>query len=176
MFKKLAVFDFDGTLVNTPTKPLNWKGGFYGRKESLLPPIFPHIEDIKEQGMHFLNKKVVNAYEKSIMSPDTLTIMMTGRHMGLRWLVLKILAAYGIDPEDAVNKRAYFISNGKFGTLAGKKSTIAELLEEFPYINQIEMWEDRDEHVVEFLNMYNEIKQFRKGFLGVTVHSPPDWD
>jgi len=33
---QINIFDFDGTLVNTPCKPIDWKGGWWGKKESLL--------------------------------------------------------------------------------------------------------------------------------------------
>ena len=50
MIKKILIFDFDGTLVNTPTKPQVWKGGWWGKEHSLLPPFVPHHSEIKEKG------------------------------------------------------------------------------------------------------------------------------
>jgi hypothetical protein len=38
---KLKIFDFDGTLMNTPTKPFGWKGGWWGKGISLVPPPIP---------------------------------------------------------------------------------------------------------------------------------------
>lgn len=170
---RICIFDFDGTLVNTPLRPEGWTKGWYGRKESLLPPFMPHAHNIPNEGMHLLNKKVYDEYMKCLNRNDTLTVFMTGRHMGLKWLVMKILDAYGINPEEKMNQRAIFVSGDK--TLPTKLNNIKNMALEFPNANVIEIWEDRPEHVEEFKNYEKQLKEIRDS-ISVVVHEPPNWE
>jgi hypothetical protein len=167
MIRRITIFDFDGTLVNTPLKPENWKGGWWGRKESMLPPHLPNVEEIKEKLPHFVNRKVHQEYIKSLEEPETLTVFMTGRHTGLKWLVLDLLKAFDIFPEASEKQRAFFTRGGN--TLDFKINMIEQLLEEFKEVCFIEMWEDREEHAIAFRE-YDW-----KPEISLMVHEPP-WD
>jgi hypothetical protein len=166
--------------VFTPTKPNGWKAGWWGRRDSLLPPFVPHHFEIKEKGSHLLNKKVVDAFIKSKLRDDTHTVMMTGRHWGLRKEVMNIL--YGFDlcsKEDCErlredSKHFVFISGGR--TLEGKIARINELFAEFQEADWMEMWEDRVEHVAAFRAHSEPLRKIRPSFEGIMVHEPPDWD
>jgi hypothetical protein len=177
---RIAVFDFDGTLVNTPLKPDGWKGGWWGREASLLPPFVPHHFDLKEKGVHLLNEKVVKAYIENKARKDTHTVMMTGRHWGLRKHVMNILHGFKLctkdDCEGLVEEsdNFIFISGGR--TLEGKLARLTSLLQTFPEVHCIEMWEDREEHIPHFRDHSKELKRIRPNFEGVIVHEPPDWD
>lgn len=172
--KRLKIFDFDGTLARTPLKPKNWVGGWWGRKESLLPPHLPLSKNIKEEMPNFIDPKIHEEYMKAIGEPDTLAVFMTGRHAGLKWIVLELLAAFGIDPEGCEKRRAYFVS-GKGDTLQIKLANIEKLVLEFPDVVEIEMWEDRNEHVIEFRKFNEHLKKIRPN-ISLWVHEPPNWD
>ncbi len=180
VIKRIHVFDFDGTLVNTPTKPQGWKGGWWGRDFSLLPPHMPHHFELKEKGKHLLNDKVVAAYFESKARPDTHTVMMTGRHWGLRKTVMSIMRGYDLCTKEDCDrlveesKHFVFISGGK--TLEGKLERLTELFHEFKDVDWIEMWEDREEHIPHFRNHAHFLKRIRPNFEGIMVHEPPDWD
>ena len=94
---KIHVFDFDGTLVNTPGREeaerlylavtgVPWPHiGFYGRPESLVPPVFPEVPDESFAVQEVA--KICRAGECD------LSILMTGRPYKLRKRVLAICEA-----------------------------------------------------------------------------------
>lgn len=180
MIKKIAVFDFDGTLVNTPLKPNEWKGGWWGKEHSLLPPFMPRYNDLKEKGMQLLNTKVSDAYLFSKTCSDTHTVMMTGRHWGLHRTVMDILYGFGLcsreDRDNVVEESNQFVFISGGNTLAGKLDRLTELVKEFPDVDIVEMWEDRQEHIPHFRSHVDFLKDIRPGFKEIVVHEPPDWD
>jgi len=105
--KRLAVFDFDGTLIDSPDKENGmrlWKEkngqpyphkGWWGRRESLDTTLF----DIKP----FPN--VLAQLEKEKSLPDTSVIILTSRMEKLRPEVEKILDMNGIVVDDVILKR-----------------------------------------------------------------------
>lgn len=105
--KRLAVFDFDGTLMNSPEKEIGisqWekvKGqpypykGWWGRRESLDTDVF----DIKPFS------QVLSQLEKERATPDTQVIILTSRMEKLRPEVEKILNMNNIVVDDIILKR-----------------------------------------------------------------------
>ena len=155
--KRIAIFDFDGTLISTP-QPHEAKiryeqvtgkvwphTGFWSKKESLDRDMFdmPVIESVYE------------AYKKEKATPNTLVVMMTGRIGKLGKIVEKILLENGMEFDE------YQYKNGKFGseTLDFKIGMLNEYLERFPELDSIAMWEDRIEHVKAFLEWSDEVVQ-----------------
>lgn len=142
---KISVFDFDQTLINTPDKeegPELWKQktgeewphrGWWGRAETLDPNIF-EIEP---------NQNVVRAYEKEYWDPNTLTVLMTGRHVGLWDEIMHILNKFGLEFDVYSLKK-------KSPTLDEKIEKIEALIDQYPDVKTLEIWEDREEHVKVF--------------------------
>jgi hypothetical protein len=168
---KIAVFDFDGTLIYTPERPKTeggkkFKGPWWGSSISLKPPYMP--EELEDK---HLNPKVAAEYKKAVASPDTFTVMMTGRHSGLKNHVLDILKkAYDIEPHNNPGReRAIFVDGNGSNTLQVKVGHLLDLLKEFPNVVRIDMWEDRPAHAQMFVDVGKEIGKT------IIVHQPPDW-
>ena len=196
---KLEIFDFDGTLVFTPldseeniklyedTTGLPWKitkrmaydltiehgrpigprRGWWGRPETLQPPLVP--DPCPES---LLNKPVFERWKESKENPDVLTILMTGRHQGLRDCVFRILdqlnildvqytpeAPKGKQYREADSKAVVYLM-GQDGPKGGNSRKPHEtfpwkmwVIEQFLDLHkskEVEMWEDRDSHVKMF--------------------------
>lgn len=152
---KLAVFDFDSTLVNTPLPKMVKKGkevvatsptweektgekwphkGWWGRKDSLNMDVFDMT----------VNQEVVDEFKKAKDDPNTLTVMMTGRVDSLSDEVKEVLKSEGLLNFDEYK----FNTGGESGVIKIKQ--LDELLEKYPSITTVEMWDDRDKHIPRF--------------------------
>ena len=142
---KIAIFDFDGTLMDTPhpeTGKIEWEEktgkeyphrGWWSKRESLDTTVFD-INPIKDTVLEYLAE-----YE----DPNTLVIMLTGRLPNQADQVEDILNSQGI-----VFDEYHYKDNGD--TLTSKFNTIRSLLNRYPNVNFIEIYEDREPHVIEF--------------------------
>ena len=144
-FKKLSVFDFDGTLVNSPLPEEGKKeykektgedwphAGWWGQPLSLDSEIF----DVN------IIPSVIRAYLKEINDSNTMVVMVTGRINKLSGLVKKILDDNGLKFHE------YHFNNGG-STESAKKKTFDKILSENPSITEMEVWDDRLEHIPVF--------------------------
>lgn len=144
---KLAVYDFDQTLMDTPTPdngPRIWEEktgkewphkGWWGRSETLDTNVFD-IQPIK---------KVADFQRSDHKDPNVVTVMMTGRHEGLRDEVTSLLNEFGI-------KFDHYLLKTKHPTIEFKKEQLNDLAQKYPDVTTIDIWEDRPEHVKEFRN------------------------
>lgn len=104
--KRLAVYDFDGTLMDSPepeTGKQIWKEktgqeyphqGWWGRKESLDTDVF----DIKPF------PKILGKLKADMADPDTTTIILTSRMEKLRPQLENILNLNGIKVDELITK------------------------------------------------------------------------
>lgn len=142
---KIAIFDFDGTLMNTPQAEEGKKQweiktgkpyphiGWWGRQESLDTDVF-NIKPIVS---------TILDYNIEIDDPNTLVIMLTGRLPKQAPQVENILNDYNI-----VFDEYHYKEDGD--TLKSKINTIKSLLLRYPNVNFIEMYEDRVPHAIAF--------------------------
>jgi hypothetical protein len=156
--KHLFIFDFDGTLCKTPEKPDNWTGGWWGKKESLLPPHVTEKDDI-------LNKKVAAEYFKAKKKDNAFLVMMTGRIEELKNYVMAILKRYDIHFNSENEKIIFSNSNN---TLEYKLRNIKKLIDSFPQLETMEIWEDRKKYIEAF-------DKLDYPSLSIKVHRPPTW-
>jgi FMN phosphatase YigB (HAD superfamily) len=142
---KISIFDFDGTLIDTPEPETgktiykektgnDWPfKGWWGRNEGLDMDVF----DIKPI------QKVVSDYNEEKVRPNTKVIMMTGRIPKNSEYVEKILNTYNLKFDEYIYKKAS-------ETLKFKIGKLDEMLETYPNLRELEMWEDRPEHTKAF--------------------------
>jgi hypothetical protein len=143
---KIEVFDFDGTLVDTllpeTGKPIwlektgkEWEHrGWWGRKESLDLEVFGGFEVIED---------VIDGFKKAKEDPNTFVVMMTGRRGKLKNEVKAILDHHGL-------KFDKYLYNYGGDTLTSKLKYLGSMLEVFPNVTDVTLWDDRDEHIPTF--------------------------
>lgn len=84
MHSKLAIFDFDDTLAQTPKPPENWKGGEYiapDGKPRKSSDWWVHPDSL--QGSWNFNDLIVQEFQKARSDPNTHAVLLTGR-VGMR--------------------------------------------------------------------------------------------
>jgi hypothetical protein len=157
----IDVFDFDGTLVKTPGREQAEKDflaatgnpwphiGFYGRLESLIPPVFP-----EKPGDEFLIQEVA---EICRAKECDLRVLMTGRPYKLRNRVLEICTHYGL-----AFGLTYFQGQKDcpgINTFECKTSGLRQLLTLNP--QRLRLWEDREDHFVLFEELFRTFRAER---------------
>lgn len=143
---KLSIFDFDGTLIDTPlpdTGKIQYQEktgkpwpheGWWGKRESLDMEIFDMkaIPAVKE------------SYHEEKSKEETLMVMLTGRlinnKVDLTPEVKAILEAHKFEFDE-------YILNRGGSTEVSKMKTITKLLEKYKDVDTIEMWDDRLSHI-----------------------------
>ena len=156
MIDRIAIFDFDGTLFKSPEQPSWWPHqGFWGRLETLSPPFVPEHPD-----SDWWASSIVSEAKKAAGDSSTYACLLTGRIPKFEKRIKELLAGEGIRFDN------YFFTRGS-STLPFKLSTIENLVQRFPDVKLVEIWDDRTEHVGQFESKLSE--------LGVEydVHSVP---
>ena len=142
---KLAIFDFDGTLVDTPLPETGkelyqektgkqWPHiGWWSKQESLDLQVFemPTLDE------------VITDYERCFAEDGTAVVMLTGRRLHLSAHVELILDTKGLKFDE------YHYNRGG-ATEVEKMKTMGKLLEKYPDVDSIEMWDDRLAHIPHF--------------------------
>tara|TARA_B100001769_G_C22112498_1_gene602355 strand:+ start:7406 stop:9271 length:1866 start_codon:yes stop_codon:yes gene_type:complete len=142
---KIAIFDFDGTLMDTPHAEegkREWEEktgspyphrGWWSKRESLDTEVF-NIQPIKSTIRDYVIENEV---------PTTYMVMLTGRLPNQKDQVEDILHT-----NDIVFDEYHYKDDGD--TLKSKLNTIVSLLNRFPNTELIEMYEDREPHAIAF--------------------------
>lgn len=155
---KISVFDFDGTLVDTPLPDegkikykektgTDWPHrGWWGKPESLDMDIFD-MPEISE---------VISAYHEEKAKSGVLVVMMTGRVPQLSKYVEHILKSKNLSFDK------YIYNNGG-STDQSKIKSLESMLKEYPSVESVEMWDDRLTHIPIF-NQWGE-NQLKSGRL-----------
>jgi len=144
---KLKIWDFDGTLCDTPSPEVGkviWKKakgiewghvGWWSKVESLDMNIFEHPTI----------PSVMVDFHKYKDDTEYMNIMLTGRRAKkpLEDAVKAILDFHGLKFD------LYFHNNGG-ETADNKMYRVEKLLKEFPNLDSISMYDDRDSHIPRF--------------------------
>lgn len=197
---KLKIFDHDGTLVFTPSPetliqelpalefydqyllenhlPKRKFTGYWGRKESILPPIFGKWEG---NDLVFpsacLNKPLADLARQYQDDEDILNVLMTGRHAKMTHVyhdVKEHICKTILDSYQVFFDRYYYLASFQ-PTITFKINAIQTCLREFPSIRDVEIWEDRHAHTSEFWNFVKYYKKLGKIDSGI-VHQVEEQD
>ncbi len=144
-YTRLVSFDFDGTLIHTPTpetgRPewekktgLSWAGrGWWGNAESLNTKVFyPPV-----------NQWVYNHFEKYLLSDDNYVFIATGRLHRLERSVKRVLALHNISCD------LYCNTGGD--TFNFKCHLFETLIKNNPKTTELVMFDDGHEHLYQFV-------------------------
>jgi hydroxymethylpyrimidine pyrophosphatase-like HAD family hydrolase len=153
MYKKIVCFDFDGTLINTPTPELgrgewekqtglSWAGrGWWGSAESLNTNVFhPPV-----------NGWVYKYYEKYMNDPEAYVFLATGRLKKLEPQVLDVLDLHGITFKPSKDSKTGVYCNTGGETFNFKKHLFETKMKENPSATEFIMFDDRYEHLIKFV-------------------------
>lgn len=151
----IKIFDFDGTLFNSPIPNRNlWdrsmfgklmgetKNGGYGWFQN------PRTLEDRYIGNSDFNEDVVAEVRKATTEQNTVTVMLTGRTINYENMVKRIL-----DSNDLTFDHYGFKPIGKgvnIFTMNFKQEFIRDLVSLYGDVTSIEMWEDRNKHVDRF--------------------------
>lgn len=194
--KRIVIFDFDDTLVFTPTpeegipnyekatgKPWYIKDketaelhgyppgfrrtGWWSRPETLQPPIFePHPDK--------LNPEVAKAFQSFRDDAQTYVVVMTGRLASAEKRVREILAQYGIHADE------YFLKGQKQllqdpnyprtrDTFQYKEYVILTKLMN-QGVQTVEIFDDREEHMPRFVELGRNLREKWPNLKSVIIH------
>tara|TARA_B100001939_G_C16804382_1_gene557107 strand:- start:99 stop:785 length:687 start_codon:yes stop_codon:yes gene_type:complete len=171
-YKKLEMFDFDGTLFRSWEKEPKWWGGthlddgpysFFVRPESLDEPCVPSSPD----GSYWISK-VVSAAQKASSDRNTFVVVVTGRVKTHRNRILDLLKSKGIRPN-----ASYF--NPGMAAAKFKIAVLRNLLISLNTIDEVVIWEN--ENMKAYENALNTASRVLGRDIKVTVHAihvPPE--
>jgi len=149
MIKRLAFYDMDGTLMDTPHPEdgkVQWEKvngekypyeGWWGKAESLDLDVF----DIKPF------PSVLSQLKDDTARPDTYTVLLTSRVQKLLPQIQKILQKHGIKFNDLSLK------NGS----ADKGDRIKNYINKFPDVKEISVFDDRKKELDILRSLKSEI-------------------
>jgi len=144
---RLAIFDFDGTLFRSPQPPEWWeRGGAWWRDvKSLHPPCVPPKPDAG-----WWNKNITAAAKKSASDPKTLTVLLTGRWaQEFEPRVRELVKQQGLRFDKVLLPASP-------GALAFKMGTLRQLLDTFPGIQMVDVYDDHAEHARSFQTLFSK--------------------
>ena len=148
-------------------KHIGMRRGWFGRKETLEPPLVPNPTP-----KDLFIREACDAFLASKAAEDSITMLMTGRHAGIMSQVLRIcgdgklieIKNRGVKDGklfvDCVDPKVVCWFMGQNGpdpeghkpneTLPWKMWIIEQYVRLYPDLETINIWEDRSEHIKEF--------------------------
>jgi len=177
--QKLKIWDFDGTLYNSPDRAEGevlylagtgkaWPfGGWWGRIETLMPPI---IADPPPR-----ERLILWTYEQYLQAradQDAFNVLLTGRPHKNRKRVQEILAHFDISFDEEYFRGMRGINGSD--TFEIKCGIIEERLVH-DGLEEIDLWEDRADHIGPFTAFLGRLKsKYRNSLRRAVVHDVPN--
>ena len=161
-YQNLWVFDFDSTLFRSPLpNPKLWSSKLIGKlisdccwfydERTLCAPYIPSVPSNE-----WWNSDLVRKVEEALQEPNNLVILLTGRNRGKFGNRIKELCRIKQDPalpfhfvfcKEITSLEEVEIKKAYASTFDFKTGVLAELLEQFPSISRIVMFDDRENHI-----------------------------
>jgi len=145
---QLAFFDFDNTLFKSPIRP-DWFPGnlkWWSHESSLNPPCVPLNPD-----KSWWNGKVVRAAREAIADQNVYAVLVTGRHdRKFRWRVPELLRGNALQFDEV------HLGSGTESTLKWKLGLLTRMLNRFPQVQVVQIYEDRD-HINDFVRRVKKL-------------------
>ena len=133
MIHNLYIFDFDGTLFNSPQPPDWWKdkSGWWNEIQSMTPPCLP-----KEPSAEWWVESTVKAVREALKDEYNYVVLLTGRRDGtFNSRIHELLKQKDLNFDEV------HLSD-QSDTQAFKVAQIDRILEEHPAIETVDLWED----------------------------------
>lgn len=146
---KLVIYDFDDTLFKSPHPQngysnLNW----WNNIASLMPPFVPIVPTAIYWNMNIVNNMVAD-----LNNPQTLTVVLTGRgHEIFFKRIRDILASLKLYP-----KYLLLSPTNNLNTVTNKINTMKKLLNKHPTINEVVLYDDREDYLKEYKKFFNSV-------------------
>ncbi len=186
--KAIHVYDFDNTLFCSPLpNPLIWHGqtigllqtqetlafGGWWHDNSILAATGDGLEkeELRAWEGHW-NETVCELVELSVVSKDTITVLLTGRgETNFTDLVNRMCNSRKLDFDLVVLKPEAGPSGQRFdSTMNFKQEFLKELVFTYQSADEIRIYEDRPKHVKGFKDFFERLN---KSFLSHRVDEPP---
>jgi hypothetical protein len=135
-FRKLLIFDFDGTSFRSPKPSADYEEAeaWWSDPKSLGPPAVD-----EKPGPDMWHRDTVERIREGIEDPETYVVVMTGRHQSLQDRIQEILDSADLNVDE-------LITNPEIGNTTGyKRDEMRYLLRQLPNVREVEFWEDRKE-------------------------------
>jgi len=157
MITRLAFYDYDGCLFDSPTPEEGkrvWKEktgedwphkGWWYQADSLNPEIFDLVP----------YSNVVNNVNKDNADPNTYTVLLTGRMVSMGDDIINILNSHGIHFDDY---------NFAKKPEELKVERIKGYLGKFPAVNDVVVYDDRDKELVKYKEFKDRLRIFGINF------------
>lgn len=178
--RRLSIYDFDGTLFRTHDRATGevayfvatgnlWPyQGWYGRRETLLPPIIP--DPIPKD---LLIAEVYEEYRKDFADREnTHVVLMTGRPVKLRKRIQEIFSAFDLRFDEEYYRGMKGMSRAQ-DTFDIKADIIRGRLLH-PTLEEVHVWEDRAEHIGRFTALAGELRSLCPKLGRVAIHDVPN--
>jgi hypothetical protein len=141
--------------------------GWWGRHETLHPPIFKLTQDR-------LNQEVARMFHNFKNDASTYVVVMTGRQANMDARVKEILNHYGIHADEYFFRAQKSLAQDpkyprQGNTFDYKIFTIMEKLMT-PYMEIVEIFDDREEHIPQFVEFGKNLKKKFPNLKFVIVH------
>lgn len=161
---KLAIYDFDGTLFRSPSRPAGWSGAWLGSPDSLNRPFVPDVPSVD-----WWNESVVERAKRDIANENTLTVLITGRDnrkFSLR--VKQLLEQAGLQFDHV------FLNPGDEDTGPYKLRVVTQLMTDNLSVRNVDIWEDSEENIRLISNYVESRGRAALPHLVTVVPHPPE--
>ena len=157
-YTTLHIYDFDGTLYNSPVpNRALWDRNTFGKLQSPNSASGygwyqnPITLEEKYAKVDRFNESIVESVKLSI-AMGAYVVLLTGRHLKHRQNINRLLDAKNLQFDRVLLKVGETDRTFDF-----KAAMIKSLLVEYPTVNKITLWDDRERHMPKFIEFLKDL-------------------